>query len=119
MRYNSDMREPATTREKITAIRLLIAIPAIGLSYLCLLALPVLVLFTIGSLNGAALTAGAPSSGSGSWLIRIPFITGAACSLIGLLVGPGWRSRLAALIPALCYGGFVAFVVGTLAHLGK
>lgn len=100
------------------AIRLLIAVPAIVLSYLCLLVLPVLVMLAIGGLSGTALTAGAPSSGgNATLLIQIPFVTGLVCSLIGLIVGPGLRPRLAALLPALCYFGFIALLTRAVSHL--
>jgi hypothetical protein len=110
----------APTKEKITTIRLSIAIPALVLSYLCLISVPILVMLTIAGRNGAALTAGGSSPTHKSHLLlEIPFITGSICALVALVVSPGWRSRLAALFPTLCYFGFIAFLSWAFSHMSK
>lgn len=109
-----------STKEKITAIRLSITIPALVLSYLCLITVPILVMLTITGLNGAALTAGGSTPAHKSHLLlEIPFITGSICALVALIVGPSWRSRLAAVPPALCYLGFIGFLTWTFAQLNR
>lgn len=100
-----------SSSEKRKAVRLLIAVPAIPISYLCLIALPLAGMFLVGAKSGQAMSSGAaelslPLAG------LVPLFVGAACAAAGLVVSPGWKLRAAALPAALCYLGALWFAFG-------
>ena len=90
---------------------------AIGLSYICLFAIPFSAMFILVSASGAAMTSGGPNQSTGrpllaDFVMALPVI-GLLSSVVAVFISPGWKMRLAAVPALICYVTAVWFFLPT------